>query len=112
MIRISIIEFLLSGLIGAVFFRLAWAFTKSTRASWGPVLVIVAVVAILVPASVDGWLVREHGAGFAATLALGPLAVDLLRCAGLLAGASLASIAVAKRKKMGLEDAPRYKDFP
>ncbi|HVC30782.1 MAG TPA: hypothetical protein VND24_06315 [Steroidobacteraceae bacterium] len=110
MIRILIIEFMLSGVIGAVVFRLAWAFTKQTKPAWGAIIVV-AIVVVLVPGSVDGWMLHEAGP----SLAREPhasLVLALLRGVALIAGAWLTSAIVAKRKRMGLEDEPRYKDFP
>ena len=112
MIRALIIEFLLSGVIGAIVFRLSWAASKRNLMSWGVVLVVVAMTVIFIPGSIDGWHVQKYGAGFLTMPVPHPLVVQLLRSLGLIGGAWLASIVVARRKKRGFEEDRRFRDFP
>lgn len=112
MLRILIIEILLTGIIGAVLFRLAWALTKKKTVSWASVLVLAAVIMLFVPGHIDETLIVEYGGRLPAEHDFAPVIVNLLRSLGLLAGAWLASLAIARRKQMGLEDKPPFDDFP
>ncbi|GEM_PF-1240033 len=112
MLKILIIEILLSAVLGAILYRLVWALTRSKVASWAGVLIASAIIMIFVPGHIDETLIVEYGGKLPVTHDLSPLTVNLLRCLGLVAGAGLASLAVAVRKKMGLEDKPPYDDFP
>ena len=112
MIRILSIEILLAVVFGAILYRVAWTFTKSTLACWATVLALAAAILLFVPGHIDQTLITEFGCKLPPRYELTPLMVNLLRCLGLLAGAGLAALAVSKRKKLGLEDEPPYDDFP
>ncbi|BAO44891.1 hypothetical protein [Thiolapillus brandeum] len=112
MIRIISIEFLLMFVVGAVTFRLVWAFTGKTLPCWISVLLLAALILLFVPGHIDESLIVEFGGKLPEKYPLTPLALNLLRCAGLLLGALLAAIVIRKRKKIGLEDQPPYDDFP
>jgi len=112
MLKILIIEVLLSGVLGAILFRLIWALTRSKVGSWTGILIAAIVIMIFVPGHVDESLITEYGGKLPVSRELSPFMVNLLHCLGLVAGAWLASLAVAARKKIGLEDEPTYKDFP
>lgn len=111
MFKILLIEGILSLLIGAVVFRLAWAFGKSKRASWGVTILLAVIVLVFSPGHIDSGLIGEYGGGRALPL-LTPFCLRSLRTLCLLAGAWLASRVVAKRQKMGLENDQKYEDFP
>ncbi|WP_293650482.1 hypothetical protein, partial [Thiolapillus sp.] len=106
------IEFLLMFVIGAVVFRLTWAFTQKKLPCWSSVLILVAIILLLVPGHIDETLIVEFGGKTPPKHLLSPLAVNLLRCVGVLLGAWLATTVIGKRKKIGLEDKPPYDDFP
>jgi len=112
MIRILSIEILLSIVVGAVFYRLLWAFTRNKLACWIGIFSFLAIVLLFLPGHIDETLITEFGGKLPPKHQLSPLMVNLLRCLGLLAGAFLASTVIAKRKKIGLEDKPPYDDFP
>ncbi len=112
MLKILIIEILLSGVLGAILFRLLWALTRSKAGSWAGVLIASVIIIIFVPGHVDESLIAEYGGRLPVSRELAPFMVNLLHCLGLAFGAWLASLAVAARKKIGLEDEPSYKDFP
>jgi len=112
MLKILSIEILLSGVLGAILFRLVWALTRSKAAAWSGVLIASAILMIFVPGHVDERLIAEYGGKLPVSYELSPFMVNLLRCLGLIIGTWLASLAVAARKKIGLEDKPSYKDFP
>ena len=112
LIRILSIEFLLMFVIGAVVFRLTWAFTQKKLPCWSSVLILVAIILLLVPGHIDETLIVEFGGKTPPKHLLSPLAVNLLRCVGVLLGAWLATTVIGKRKKIGLEDKPPYDDFP
>lgn len=110
MMRILIIEFIFSGIIGAVFYRLAWAFTSKHSVSWIVVLIIMAVLYFFVPGNIDDFLIQEYGGGSMASLH--PLFIKMLRSAGLIVGTCLAAIIIVRREKKGLGKEPPFKDFP
>ncbi|MDE3023410.1 MAG: hypothetical protein KGI54_16440 [Pseudomonadota bacterium] len=112
MLRILIIEFILAGTIGAVCFRLAWAVTKSRWVAWGIVLILAILLSLLTPGSIDVELTHEVGVMSSATHLPSPVLVNLNRFLGWIVGAGLAAVVVTKRKKLGLEDDIRFKDFP
>ncbi|TCK17994.1 hypothetical protein DFR30_1253 [Thiogranum longum] len=112
MLKILSIEILLSAVLGAILFRLVCALTRSNTLSWAAVVISAGIILFFVPGHVDERLIVEYGGKLPLPYELSPLVVNLLRCLGLVAGAWLASLAVAKRKKMGLEDEPPYDDFP
>lgn len=113
MLKILVIECLLSCVLGAIAFRLAWAFSSSKAVAWGVALLLAAAVLLLLPGEMDEWLIRDYGGNPFHALDVSPFAVNLLRALSLLAGAWLASLAVRRRVKLGLnENPPRYKDFP
>ena len=112
MLRILIIEILLTGIIGAVLFRLAWALTKKKTVAWTSILIVAAAIMLFVPGHIDEMLIIEYGGKLPVEHDLAPVSVNLLRCLGLLAGAALAALAIAKRKKIGLEDQPPFDDYP
>ena len=112
MLKLLFIEILLTAIFGAVLYRVSWAFTKKVVVSWAVVLIAAAAILLLVPGHLDEALVAEYTSKVLVHYELSPLMVNLLRCLGLLAGAWLASRAVAARRKRGLEDEPPYKDFP
>jgi len=112
MIRILSIEILLAMVFGAILYRIAWTFTRSTLLSWAVVLLLAAAILLFVPGHIDQTLITEFGCKLPPKYELTPLVVNLLRCLGLMVGAGLASLAISKRKKLGLEDEPPYDDFP
>ncbi len=112
MLHILVIECLFSGVLGAVAFRLAWAFSSSKKVAWGVAILLAVVVLLVLPGEIDEWLIRDYGGKPFHALAMSPFAVNLLRALCLLVGAWLASLAVRRRLKLGLEENPRYKDFP
>src|SRR5487761_1377342 len=63
MFKILIIEGILSLLIGAVVFRLAWAFGKSNGVSWGLTAFLAVIVLIFSPGQIDSGLIGEYGGG-------------------------------------------------
>ena len=111
MFKILIIEGILSLLIGAVVFRLAWAFGKSNGVSWGLTAFLAVIVLIFSPGQIDSGLIGEYGGGRALSF-LSPFLLRALRALCVLVGAWLASRVVAKRRKMGLENDEEYRDFP
>ena len=112
MLRVLIIEFLLTGVIGAVFFRLAWAAKKNHWVSWVVVLVPAIFFSFLIQAGLDADLIHELIGASSAIHLPSPALVDLNRFLGWVIGAGLAAFIVAKRKKKGLEDDNPFKDFP
>ena len=108
--RILIIEFILIGIIGAVFYRLAWAFTSKHSVSWAVVLIIMAAMYFFVPGNIDDFLIQEYGGISMASLH--PFLIMMLRSAELIVGACLAAIIVIRREKKGLGKEPPFKDFP
>ena len=112
MIRILSIEFLLMFVIGAISFRLVWAFTGKMLPCWIAVILLAVLILLFVPGHIDESLIVEFGGKLPEKYPLSPFALNLLRSAGLLLGAGLAAIVLAKRKAIGLEDTPPYDDFP
>jgi len=112
MLKILIIEVLLSVVLGAILFRLLWALTRSKLASWLGILIASVIIMVFVPGHVDESLIAEYGGKLPVSRNFSPFMVNLMHCLGLVSGAWLASLAVAARKKIGLEDEPSYKDFP
>ena len=112
MLKILIIEVILSCVLGAVVFRLSWALTKSQLASWTVVFIISAIILFFFSGTINEDFIAEYAGEPSIADNLSPLIVNLLRCTGLLIGAWLASLAITSRKKIGLEDEPTYKDFP
>ncbi|RTZ72761.1 MAG: hypothetical protein DSZ00_03845 [Gammaproteobacteria bacterium] len=112
MIRILSIEILLAVVFGAILYRVAWTFTRNTLVCWSVVLLLAAAILLFVPGHIDQALINEFGCKLPPRYELTPLVVNLLRCLGLVVGAGLASLAVTKRRKLGLEDKPPYDDFP
>ncbi|HHH38197.1 MAG TPA: hypothetical protein ENK50_01300 [Sedimenticola sp.] len=112
MIKLLIIETGLFVVIGAVVFRLAWAFTKKWRVAWGSILVLAAILFIFVPGTLDESLIIEFGGKHPPKFDFNPLEINLFRCLGLVLGAWLASRILAARKRLGLEDEPPFDDFP
>ena len=112
MLKILIIEILFSTVLGAVLFRLLWALIRSKIAAWSGVLIAAVIIIVFLPGHVDKSLIMEYGGKPPLSHELSPFIVSTLRCLGLVFGAWLASLAVAARKKIGLEDEPTYKDFP
>lgn len=111
MLRILIIELVLAGMIGAVCFRLAWALTKNRGVAWGIVLVEAILLSLFISGSVDVGLIHEFGGAFSATHLASPVLAGLNRVLGWIVGAGLAALIVAKRKRIGLEDDIRFKNF-
>jgi len=103
MLKILIIEILLSGVLGAILFRLIWALTRSKTGSWAGVLIAAVIIIVFVPGHVDESLVVEYGGKLPISRELSPFMVNLLHCLGLVVGAWLASMAVAARKKLVLK---------
>lgn len=112
MIRIMIIECILSGTFGAISFRLAWAFSKNRKVSWGVAIILGVAVLIFVPGGIDAGLISEYGGKPSSTMILPPIAISIFRSLCLLVGAWLASLVVRYREKMGLERDYGFKDFP
>lgn len=112
MLKILIIEILFSAVLGAILYRLVWALTRSKVASWAGILAASIIIIIFIPGHIDETLIVEYGGKLPVAHDLSPFVVNLLRCLGLIIGAGLASLAVAARKRIGLEDKPPYKDFP
>lgn len=111
MVRILITEFILLALIGAIAFRLAWAFSKREKVVWGTIVVIGFLV-LLVPARLDRSLIQEYGGAPPIPTHLSSV-MDLFdHLLGLLSGALAASFIVAKRVKAGLDHGSRFRDFP
>lgn len=111
MIRILIIELIMSGVIGAVFYRLAWAFTSKHKVSWSIILIIMTALLFFVPGSIDEFFMQEYG-GISSTENFQSILVKMIRSIGLIVGAGLATIVVVWRNKKGLGQEPPFKDFP
>lgn len=109
MFRILIMECMLSGVFGAIAFRLAWAFSKNRKISWGVVGMFAIIILIFVSEKID---VRAYGEKPSDALSQIPFAINLLRDLCLVGGAWLASHVIKRREKLGLEKHPRFKDFP
>lgn len=112
MLRILIIEFILAGIIGAVFFRLTWAVTKKFKVTWGVVLIAAILLLLLASGSIEINLIHEFGGVFSEKQLPSPLLIELNRFLGWIVGAGLVSIIVAKRRKLGFEDDIPFKDYP
>ncbi|WP_051848845.1 hypothetical protein [Thiomonas sp. FB-Cd] len=102
-IRILLIETLLFGLLGAVVFRLLFAFIRRLGIVWLLSLVAALGVSFTVSGSLDPRLLREWGS---ASASVSPLLIRALRALAWLAGAVLAQFAVARRARLGLEPPP------
>ena len=112
MIRILSIEFLLMFVLGAILFRIAWAFADRRLVCWGLVAAAALLVLLFLPGHIDEALVAEFGGKLPAKRLLNPLEINLIRALGLLLGALLADRIIARRRRLGLEDKPPYDDFP
>jgi hypothetical protein len=112
MIRVLVIECLLSALTGAIAFRLAWAFSKNWKIAWGLTILLALLAVFQFPGILDHWLVREFQKGVPPSLPMGPFTINALHSLCLLAGAGIASLVVSWRVRLGLDEEARYKDFP
>lgn len=112
MVRILVIQCMLAGLLGAIAYRLAWAFGQSRKLAWAVAIILAAVVLFVLPGTIDDWIIREYGGRPSHALALSPFVVNSLGALCLLIGAWLASLMVRWRIRLGLEEDPPYKDFP
>jgi hypothetical protein len=112
MVRILVIQCILAGLLGAIAYRLAWAFGHSRKLAWTVAIILATVVLFVLPGTIDDWIIREYGGRPSQALDLGPFVVNLLGALCLLLGAWLASLVVRRRIRLGLEEEPPYKDFP
>lgn len=112
MVRVILIQCTLAALLGAIAFRLAWAFGHSRRLAWAVAIILAAVVLLVLPGTIDDWIIREYGGRPSRALALGPFVVNSLGALCLLLGAWLASLVVRRRIRLGLEEDAHYKDFP
>ena len=112
MVRILVVQCMLAGLVGAITFRLAWAFGHSRKLAWTVAIILAAVLLLVLPGTIDEWMIREYGGRPSHALAQSPFAVNLLGALSLLLGAWLASLVVRRRIRLGLEEDARDKDFP
>lgn len=101
MLRVLIIECLLFALLGAVAFRLLYAFIARTWAVWGISLLLIALISALTSGVVDPRLVQEFGGdsltGFSPGMLLAARAVAWI------VGCVLAWLALRRRAALGLE---------
>ncbi|MDA8028615.1 MAG: hypothetical protein M0Z25_06515 [Nitrospiraceae bacterium] len=111
MIRVLLVECLLGAIAGAIAFRLTFAASRSPRLCWGIALVLVSVAFFLLPSSPDPWMVRELG-GVLPGSPLSPLLVRSLHGLCVLTGAWLSWLVIRARIRTGLEENPRFRDFP
>lgn len=104
MIRILHVETLLFGLLGAIAFRLLFAFIRRMAIAWAISVLLIVVITICVGARIDPALLHEFGASARSVL----LAIVLraVRAAAWLLGALLAWLALRKRKVLGMEPPP------
>ncbi len=80
--------------------------------SWAVVAIVVAVVMVFLPGDIDEYLISEYSGAPPPARDLSPFLVNLLRSLSLIAGAGLAAVIIAKRKRIGLEDDRPFKNFP
>lgn len=101
MIRILLVESLLFLLLGAIAFRLSFAFLRRMVVAWAISVLLIVVITISIGARIDPALLHEFGASprsvFPAIVLRG------VRVAAWLLGSLLAWLAVRKRKALGME---------
>ena len=105
MIRMLLVETLLFGLLGAIAFRLLFAFIRHMAIAWAISVLLIVVITIFLRADVDPQLLHEwsgssHGASLPA------IVLRAVRAAAWLLGSLLAWLAVRKRKALGMEPPP------
>ena len=111
MARVLLVECLLGAIAGAIAFRLSFAASRNTRVCWSVVLVLVAAAFFLLPSAPDPWMVREFGGPLPGP-PLSPLLVRSLHGLCVLTGAWVSWLVVRVRIRTGLEENPRFRDFP
>lgn len=104
MIRILLIEALLFGLVGAIAFRLLFAFIRRMAVVWAISLLLIVVITIFIGARVDPQLLHEWGGSPRSDLPA--IVLRAVRAAVWLLGSLLAWLAARKRKALGLEPPP------
>ena len=105
MIRILLVEILLFGLLGAIAFRLSFAFIRRMAVAWAISVLLIVVITIFLSAAVDPQLLREWSGSPHGT-SLPAIVLRAVRAAAWLLGSLLAWLAVRKRKALGLEPPP------
>lgn len=105
MIRILLIEVLLFGLLGAIVFRLLFAFIRRMAIAWAISVLLIVVITIFIGTRVDPQLLHEWG-GSLRSAALPAIVLRAVRAAAWLLGSLLAWLAVRKRKALGIEPPP------
>lgn len=111
MVRILLVECLLGALAGAIAFRLSFAASRSPRIGWVVALVLAAAAFFLLPSSPDPWMVREFG-GLLPGPPLSPFPVRSLHGLCVLTGSGFSWFVVRSRIRAGIEENPRFRDFP
>ena len=104
MIRILLVETLLFGLLGAIAFRLLFAFIRRMAIAWAISVLLIVVITIFLSASVDPQLLHEWGASPRSVFPA--IVLRAVRAAAWLLGSLLAWLAVRKRKALGMEPPP------
>lgn len=105
MIRILLVETLLFTLLGAIAFRLLFAFIRRMAIAWAIGVLLIMVITIFLSASVDPQLLHEWG-GSLRGAAVPAIVLRAVRAAAWLLGSLLAWLAVRKRKALGMEPPP------
>jgi hypothetical protein len=104
MIRILLVEALLFALLGAIAFRLLFAFIRRMAIAWAISVLLIVVITIFLSASVDPQLLHEWGGSLHGDLSA--IVLRAVRAAAWLLGSLLAWLVLRKRKALGLEPPP------
>jgi hypothetical protein len=104
MIRILLVETLLFGLLGAIAFRLSFAFIRRMAIAWAVSVLLIVMITISIGARIDPALLHEFGASPRSVLPA--IVLRAVRAAAWLLGSLLAWLAVRKRKALGMEPPP------
>ncbi len=108
MIRLLIIECVLSALLGAIVYRLAYAFLGQRRKAWVVALITAAALGAGVSGVIDPYLLREFTDVTGKSYVLPEWLIQTLRAFTYLLGAALAHRVVKKREALGFDHQPPY----
>ena len=106
MIRVVVIECLLSFLLGAIIFRLTYGFLSQRRWTWLVTLITAAIFGVLVSGRIDPHLRHDFATHLPEIQSIPPWLIQTLRASVYLWGAWLSATIIKKREKIGYTDQP------
>lgn len=108
MIRLLIIECLFSALLGAIAFRLAYAFLGQRRHAWVVTLVTAVILGAAVSGYIDPHLLHDFAVRHPEALTIPPWFLQALRAGTYILGAAIAAAVIKKREALGFDHQPPY----